>query len=185
MRRAVAVLSVALLASCTAPPPKSVAERTVDDPARGVRYVVPEDWNSYDGEVRSPKGSLLSLRVFDLVEADKTFVANLPDSLFPQLLGWSQWYYIVDGKPTRVETTVDGLPATELTYPVRVRPKDPPSRVTYWVVKRGTRLFVLRGAYPPQGLEHDEPLLRAMVAGWHFLDASPTDAAVPAPAGAP
>jgi hypothetical protein len=158
-----------LVAGCKKPPPKTEAERTVTDTARGVRYVVPEGWNAYEGEVRSPGGSLLTLRVYDLVEADKRFVLGLPDTLVPQLLEWAQFYYRVEGQPVRTETSVAGIPATEFVYPIRVRPKDPPSRVVYWVVVRKTRLFVLRAAFPAATLAADEPVLRKIVEGWAFL----------------
>jgi len=171
-RRALALAAGALLfaAACTAPPEKAETEQTVSDSARGVRYVVPAGWKFSDAEIRSPHGSLLTLRVYDLVEADKKFVAGLPDTLIPQLLEWAQLYYRVEGEPIRTATTVAGLPASELVYPVRVRPKDPPSKVIYWVVIRKTRLFVLRSAFPPSGLATDEPVLRKVVAGWTFLE---------------
>ena len=165
-----AAVSFFLAAACVAPPRKAETEQTVTDSARGVRYVVPAGWRFSDGEIRSPRGSLLTLRVYDLVEADKKFVAGLPDTLIPQLLEWAQLYYRVEGEPIRTATTVAGLPATELVYPVRVRPKDPPSKVIYWVVIRKTRLFVLRSAFPPSGLATDEPVLRKVVAGWTFLE---------------
>lgn len=157
-------------ASCSAPPPKTEAERTVTDHARGVRYVVPEGWKSSDGEVRSGDGSLLTLRVYDLVEAKKSFVAGLPDTLIPQLLEWAKYYYMVEGPPSRSDTSVAGLPATEFDYPVRVRPRDPPSKVIYWVVVRKTRLFVLRAAFPATGLVADEPVMRKIVDGWAFVE---------------
>jgi hypothetical protein len=167
---ALAASSLMLTASCSKPPPKTEAERTVTDPARGVRYVVPEGWRGFEGEVRSPAGSLLTLRVYDLVEADKKFVAGLPDTLVPQLLEWAKWYYYVEGNAVRIETKVAGIPATEITYPIRVRPKDPPSKVIYWVVTRKTRLFVLRAAFPAAGLAAEEPVIRKVVANWNFLD---------------
>lgn len=170
LARSVTATSLLLAVACATPHPKTESERTVSDPARGVRYGVPDGWRSSDGELRSPTtGSLLTLRVYDLVEADRRFVAGLPDTLIPQLLEWAQFYYMVLGEPTRVVTTVAGLPAIELTYPIRVRPKDPPSKVIYWVVKRKTRLFVLRAAFPANGLIADEPLIRKVVDGWVFL----------------
>ena len=171
-RRALALAAGVLLlaAACAAPPRKAETEQTVSDSARGVRYVVPAGWKFSDAEIRSPHGSLLTLRAYDLVEADKKFVAGLPDTLIPQLLEWTQLYYRVEGEPIRTATTVAGLPATELVYPVRVRPKDPPSKVIYWVVIRKTRLFVLRAAFPASGLATDEPVLRKIVAGWTFLE---------------
>ena len=167
---ALALAWVALVSACSPHPPKSEAARTVTDPARGVRYVVPAGWDSWDAEIRSPAGSLLTLRVYDLVEADRQFVAGLPDTLMPQLLEWAKYYFVVDGAPTRIETTVAGAPATELTYQIRVRPEDPPSKVTYWVVRHATRLFVLRAAYPARGLAVDEPTIRKVVDGWMFID---------------
>lgn len=165
-----AVLALTLAAACGAPRPKTESERTVNDAARGVHYVVPEGWTGTEGEVRSPAGSLLTLRVYDLVEADKKFVAGLPDSLIPQLLEWAKYYYYVEGPAVRKDTTVAGLPAIELSYPIRVRPKDPPSKVIYWVVTRKTRLFVLRAAFPAVALASEEPVMRQVVAGWAFLD---------------
>lgn len=170
-----AVVSACVLAACDVGASKSVAERTVNDPVRGVRYVVPQGWKPSDGEMRSRPGSLLSLRVYDLVEADKKFVAGLPDTLVPQLLEWAKYYFIVEGPPVRAETTVAGQPAIELTYPVRVRPRDPASKVTYWVVRHGTRLFVLRAAYASEALAADEAAVREVVAGWEFLPPEPAN----------
>jgi len=167
---ALALASLGVAPACAPPPPKTEAQRNVTDSARGVRYVVPPGWDSWDGEIRSPAGSLLTLRVYDLTEADREFVAGLPDTLMPQLEGWAKYYFVVDGPPTRIETTVASTPATELTYPIRVRPEDPPSKTTYWVVRHGSRLFVLRAAYPPRGLAVDEPAIRKVVDGWVFLE---------------
>lgn len=162
--------SLLVAAACGAPSRNTELERTVSDSARGVRYVVPLGWKPFDGEIRSPGGSLLTLRVYDLVEADKAFVAGLPDTLIPQLLEWAKYYYYVEGQPVRTATSVAGLPATELVYPIRVLPKDPPSKVIYWVVTRKTRLFVLRAAFPASGLAADEPVIRKVVENWAFLE---------------
>ena len=169
VRTIVAISLAVVAAACGTTPSKTEAERTVTDTARGVRYVVPEGWRASDGEARSHDGTLLTLRVYDLVEAKKSFVEGLPDSLIPQLKEWAEFYFKVDGPPSRAETTVAGLPAIELTYPVRVRPKDPPTKVIYWVVKRETRLFVIRAAFPAKGLATDEPVMRKIVEGWAFL----------------
>lgn len=167
---ALAATGLLLAAACAAQPRKAESEQTVTDRARGVRYVVPAGWKFSDAEIRSPRGSLMTLRVYDLVEADKRFVAGLPDTLFPQLLEWAELYYRVEGPPVRTATTIAGLPATELAYPIRVRPKDPPSKVIYWVVIRKTRLFVMRTAYPPDGLAEDESIIRNVLDRWVFFD---------------
>ena len=170
-RVGIAAAATLLVASaCGTPKPKTETERTVVDRARGARYVVPEGWRAYEGEIRSPAGSLLTLRVYDLLEADKRFVAGLPETLVPQLREWAEYYYIMDGAPSRMEARVGGLIAMRLEYPIRVRHRDPPSKVTYWVVTRKTRLFVLRAAYPAVGLAVDEPVMRKVVDGWAFLE---------------
>lgn len=169
-RPLLATALVVVAAACGAYHEKTEAERTVRDVARGVSYVAPPGWSIFEGEIRSPSGSLLTLRVYDLVEAEKKFVAGLPDTLFPQLTDWAKYYFVVEGPPTRVETMVAGLPATELTYPIRIRPQDTLSKVVYWVIKRDTRLFVLRAAFPPKGLPDDEAAVRKVVAGWSFLE---------------
>lgn len=172
MSRVITALAVVglLAASCSGRPNRTEAERTVSDKVRGVRYVCPQGWAPYDGELHSPRGSLLSVRVYDLTDAQRTFVAGLPETLFPQLTDWAKYYFIVDGPPTRAETQVAGAPATELTYPVRVKPNDPQTKVTYWVTRHGARLFVIRAAYPASGLQEDEPAVRAVVAGWSFIE---------------
>lgn len=169
-RAALAAAAALLFAACRGPAPAVDHERIVTDSARGVRFVVPPGWREQDAEIRSPAGSLLTLRVFDLVEADKKFVAGLPDTLLPQLKDWAQLYYIVEGEPTRKATTVDGVAATEFVYPTRVRKTDPPSKVVYWVVVHKTRLFVLRAAFPADALATDEPVLRTIVGRWSFVD---------------
>lgn len=170
IKAATVAVFLLVVGACHALPQKADVEQVETDAARGVRFVVPAGWRSKDAEIRSPAGSLLTLRVFDLVEADKRFVAGLPDTLLPQLQEWAELYYIVLGPPTRVATAVDGVPATEFDYPTRVRKTDPPSKVVYWVVVRKTRLFVLRAAFPAAGLAADEPVLRNIVDRWVFLD---------------
>jgi hypothetical protein len=161
-------LAAALAASCGSPPPKPELPQTVDDATRGIRYVVPPGWQSFDGEIHSPRGSFLSVRVFSLAGAKATFVAGLPDTLLPQLDGEGRYYFVVEGNAARRETTVAGGPATEFTYVVRVRPKDSPSRTIYWVVKREEMLYLLRATFPPAALEQDEPAVRSVVESWRF-----------------
>jgi hypothetical protein len=174
-RAAVALTLIAVAMACGTRTVKSEAERTVSDPARGIRYTIPSGWKDLDAEIRSPDGSLLTVRVYDLVDAEKKFVAGLPDTLIPQLTDWAKYYYIVDSGYTRAVTAVAGLPATEFNYTVRVRASDPPSKVTYWVVRRETRLFVLRAAYAQKALADDEPKMRGIVTTWGFLAEPPAN----------
>jgi hypothetical protein len=162
--RAVLPPAVALFAACGPGGP-----RVVEDPERGCRYVAPAGWAVFDGELRSRSSSLFTLRVFDLREADRGFRDGLPESILPQLEEWARSYYVVEGEPTRVDTTVGGLTALELTYAVRVRASDPPAKLVYWVVRPGERLFVMRAVFPPQAAAGDEPAVRDMLGTWAFV----------------
>jgi len=143
--------------------------KTVDDVERGVRYVVPRGWSAFDGEARSRHGSLFTVRVYELQGADSEFLAGLPDSVAPQLEDWARQYFVVDGPLVRGETTVGGLPAAVLTYPVRIRAADPLSRLRYWVVRKDERLFVLRFASPADAPADDEASLEELLSSLSFL----------------
>lgn len=157
-------------------------ERLVEDKARGCAYVLPPRWQAFDSELRSPQGSLLEVHVYELEGAQKRFVAELPDSLMPKLVEWARVYFIVDGEPARAEATVGGQPATELTYTVRVRPKDPTTKLFYWVVRNETKLYVLRAALSAKAKEQDEPTIRSIVASFRFLGTAQATEPAPAPA---
>jgi hypothetical protein len=172
-----ALASLAVAAACGTAGPL-----TIEDAERGCRYVVPAGWIALDGELRSPQSSLLTLRVFDLADADREFLAGLPESIVPRLEEWARTYYIVDGEPGRAETTVGGIAALELAYSARVRAGDPVTKVLYWVVRPGQRLFVLRAVLPARAIVQDEPALRAMLASWVFLDSAIGSAALRRPA---
>ena len=178
MGRIVLTACLALAAGCASGP------RTVEDPERGCRYVAPAGWMVFDGELRSPSSSLLTLRVFDLREADRAFRDGLPDTILPQLEEWAKSYYVVEGQPQRAEAKLGGLPALELTYAVRIRADDPPAKLVYWVVRPGERLFVLRAVFPPRAVERDEAAVRGMLETWSFLDAA-TGAGAQLPPTAP
>jgi len=157
---------VALAAACASAP------RLVEDPERGCRYLAPAGWMVFDGELRSSDSSLFTIRVFDLREADRGFRDGLPETILPQLEDWAKSYYIVEGEPQRGEATLDGLPALELTYTVRIRSDDPLTKLVYWVVRPGERLFVLRAVFPPRAVERDEVAVRGMLETWSFLDST-------------
>ena len=145
------------------------APREVVDAERGCRYVVPAGWGAFGDELRSPRSSLFSIRVFELLDADRSFREGLPDTILPQLEEWARSYYVVQEAPARAEATVGGLPALELTYAVRVRADDPAAtKLVYWVVEAGHRLFVLRAVVPPPALAEDEPAVRGIVDSWQF-----------------
>ena len=174
-RRVVAPACLVAAAACAQSGPREV----VDD-ERGCRYVVPAGWAAFADELRSPRSSLFSIRVFELLEADPTFRKGLPDTIVPQLEEWARSYYVLGDPPARAETTVGGLSALVLTYAVRVRADDAQTtKLVYWVVEAGHRLFVLRAVLPPAALAEDEPAVGGIVESWQFSDTGSGDAAEP------
>lgn len=158
-----------VLAALAAPGCAPAKPRVVEDTARGCRYEIPPGWTAFDGEIKSKSTSLATIRVFDLEDAERGFLARLPDSIVPQLLDWAKSYYIVEGEPARGAATIAGETALELTYPVRVRPESPPSKLIYWILRHEDRLYVVRATFAPGSLEADEPAIRAWLTSWSFL----------------
>ncbi len=157
------------LAACGGSGLAPAKDRGIEDRERGVRYTLPAGWLRFGKDLRSPNRSLVTLQVHALEGADRKFVAGLPDTLLPQLEGWTKYYYVVDGEPSRSEAVIGGEKALEITWPVRTRQKDPKTRVTYWVVRHGDRLYVLRVAYAPGLAEKDEAEVRSLLASMAFL----------------
>jgi hypothetical protein len=162
------VVVVGSLCGCgtSAPgPPRQLVE-----PERGYRLDVEPGWLLVGDEVRSNHRSLLSVQVNSLEGADHEFIRGLPDSLLPQLEGWSRHYFTELGAPERRTATIAGIEALELTQPVRARPRDAWSHVVYWVVRRNDRLYTFRGAFPASAPAEDEVELRHMIASIVFTD---------------
>lgn len=163
------LMVASLFLGCRSSAPEGAQGKVVEDQERRCRYVIPPGWNAFDGEVRSHSGSLLTIRVYDLEGAAPTFVAELPDSLLPQLEEWARYYYVVGGPPVRAATSLGGAPATEFTYPVSIRPGYPASKLTYRIVRKDQRLFVLRAVLVPNAPAEDETNLTGLLASWSFL----------------
>jgi hypothetical protein len=153
------------------------APRVVEDLARGCRYRVPKGWLELGGELRSPASSLFTIRVLGLEGGEGRFVDGLPESIVPQLEEWARSYYVLGGPPARVEASVGEVPALELSYRIRVRPQDPESKLTYWVVRRDSWLYVLRAVYAGPAIAADERAVREILASWAFLEGGPGSAA--------
>jgi hypothetical protein len=146
--------------------------QVVEDRQRGYSYRVPDGWSRFDNELRSRHATLFESRVYELDGAARDFVAGLPESVVPQLERWAREYFVVDGTPERVAATIGGEPALVLRYPVRVRASDPPGQLTYWVVRHGTRLYVLRAALRPGTPEEDVQAIDRLLETWRFLDST-------------
>jgi len=156
--------------SCSERPVRTVEQRTYVSRDSGYRYVAPAGWEVLRGEVRSPSKSLISIQVASLENADETFLAKLPDSYIPQLEGWTKYYFAADGPPTTREATLGGVAALEVSWPIRIRPADPPGKVVYWVASTAGYLYVIRTVFPAGTFELDEPSVREFLDSWQFTE---------------
>ncbi len=168
-RSAALVLAALALLGCSAPTEK---DRTIEDHERGYRFVLPVGWRMIGYEARSHAGSLLTIDVHSLVDADHEFVSGLPQSIVPQLEAWTLYYFATVGKETSSTTTIGGAPALQVVYPIRIRPQDPPSIAEYWVVRNGYLLYVLRATYPPGLAPAESPAVRQLLSTWTFITAT-------------
>lgn len=164
--------SLAGLAGCGEEPVKPPGQRTYANPESGYRYIAPPLWKVMRGEVRSPRGTLVTIKVLPLVNADDTWLAGLPGSLLPQLEQWARYFFRVVEKPTQKPATIGGLAALEAAYPVKVRPSDPPSQISFWVVRRGENLYLVRAVFPGGSVATDYAGVTELLASWQFFDAS-------------
>lgn len=149
--------------------PQSPEDRKVEFPEFGYRYIAPPGWRLIGEELISDSRSLLTVKSFDLVGAKREFVAGLPGSIVPQLEGWTKYFYIVDGEVVSRDTTLGGIPALEVVYPIRIRKEDPPSRAVYYVATRGEILFVLRIVLPPGKADQEWPAVRNLLDSFEFI----------------
>ena len=177
------LLGALLSPACSSPPPPTSAQRTVNDEGLGIRYTLPEQWTPFLDEIRSPGGTVWELKTKPLEEAEKSFLAGLPRSILPQLVGWTEFFYKRNGEPALTDVVVGGHPALEAVFPVLVRPGDPPTAVAYWAVRHGDTLYVFRAGFPPGREALDLPALRQMMQGLTFLRPEPPPAEPGAPPG--
>ncbi len=168
----VAIAAISL--ACEARYPELPLEmRTIEDDRRGVKYVIAQGWQGYDGGMRAMDGTWISVHVYDLEQAERTFVEGLPESLFPQLDAWSKHDFLVEGDRQESSGTVGPEPATVAAYVIRTRPEDKPGLLRFFVVRREHRLFVIRAVILPWSWEHSAGAIDEILASFEFLAPPP------------
>jgi hypothetical protein len=172
--RAALLASVALtllsMSGCGEPAVPPPADRTYESTLAGYRFIAPPHWKVLRDEVRSPLGTLITVKVLSLEQVDETFVKQLPQSLVPHLVQWTKYFFSVVDKPAVRDTSIGGQPALEVDFPVRIRARDLQEWVSYWVVRRGNILYVLRAAFPPDAKKVDGKGVAALLGSWTFSE---------------
>jgi hypothetical protein len=164
------LLGAVAAVACGERPVKTVEQRSYVSRDSGYRYVAPVGWDVLRGEVRSVNKTLITIQVASLYNADETFLANLPHSFIPQLEGWTKHYFSVSDGPSSRPATLGGVAALEVTWPIRIRPTDPPGRAVYWVASNAGYLYVIRAVFPAGAFELDETGVREFLASWRFTE---------------
>lgn len=177
MTRALAALAaVALLAfGCESEFRELPLEmRTIEDTRRGVRFVIAQGWQGYDRGMRANDGAFISYDVWDLVEAKRSWVDDLPDSLYPQLDEWAVHDFLVEEGSRTVSTgTVGSEEATVVSYGIRTKPEDKPGSLRFYILRKGERLWVVRTVLPPWAWEHSREAIDEILATFEFLPPPP------------
>jgi hypothetical protein len=163
-----AVAALALGSTACGPTVVPPEKRTFSDTQGRFSYVVPPGWVVWMGEARSPKGSLFSVEPVSLEDSAADFVAGLPSSMVPLVKEQTGRFFSVVGNGVQKKTTLGGLGALEVTFPVRIRAADPESQVTFWIARHGMNAFVLRVSYPAGAAAEDRPAIDSILASWKF-----------------
>jgi len=141
----------------------------VEIPESGYRFTVPHPWVTFGEETRSPSGSIFTIEIKSLVDADPTFLAELPDSILPQIEARTRYYFTVVEPMVRSDAAIDGRKAALVVYPVRVRPEDAQQEVRYWIVLEGDALFLLRATLTPPQIDSDRADAQKMIESFRFV----------------
>jgi len=155
-----------------------VEKRTFRDTEGRFTYVVPPNWVVWMGEARSPKGSLFSVEPVSLEDSAPDFIAGLPSSMVPLVKEQTGRFFSVVGNAVQRTTTLGGVGALEVSFPVRIRAIDPESQVTFWIARHGNYVFVLRVSYPAGMAVEDSPAVAGIIVSWKF---SPLPTLAPGP----
>lgn len=150
-----------------------VEMRTIEDAQRGVRFVIAQGWQGYDRGMRANDGAFISYDVWDLTEAKRTWVADLPDSLYPQFDQWAAHDFLVEGEREVSGGKVGSENATVVAYTIRTKPDDKPGLLRFFIVKRDQRLWVIRTVLPPWAWEHSRAAIEETLASFEFLEPPP------------
>jgi hypothetical protein len=161
------------LASCAPdrPKPLSLEQRTIVDEERRLTYVVHPDWLPMSGTMKCVlDGSFVSVHVYSLIGAEAKFVSGLPESLDPQLDAWARHDYRIEKDKEVGGSTVGGLPARELRFETRAWKDDPAGRLTFWVVRNKSYLYVFRASLESDARPETPAAIRSMLDSVRFLE---------------
>jgi hypothetical protein len=150
----------------------------VDNTEYGYHFELPPRWINYGDETRSLSGSVFTVEIVSLTDADPRFLAGLPETIVPQIEARTRYYFAVVNPLVRNPAVVDGRDALAIDFPVRVRPTDRDQEVRYWILREGDSLFLLRATIAAGELAADHKDADAMVASFRFTKEPPPPASI-------
>lgn len=147
--------------------------RTFDSEALGCRFEFASDLAAGPNFVRTKHGAFLTIERHSLFEADKEFVAGLPDVLFSQVL-----IQLTQGYPgltelARRETVLGGRPALHVELRGQAGGSNQWTRLEIDIAATDEWVWVLRAYYPEPSDRADEAALEQVRATMSFLPSRP------------
>jgi hypothetical protein len=168
IRASAAVAAALLAASCAGQ--ATDTRRSYENRELGFAITLPPGWTIFGDEVKSEGGTLVNWQIKSLEGADPAFLAGLPESVVPQLEGWTRHYFGTFRDEGREPGTVGSEPALVVTQSVTVPRQTAPSTVRYWVCRRGQALYMVRAVYPAGREREEDAAVRELLASWRFTE---------------
>ena len=163
-------LALTALLWCCAPPPGTTGNYESKD--LGLAFTLPQDWRMFGDEAHSEGGTLMNWQVKSLEGADPAWLKDLPESVVPQLQGWTRHFFGAYRDEQKETGTVGGEPALIVSHTVNVAKASTPSVVRYWVVRHGDGLYLIRAVYPAGREREEDPGTRELLGTWRFTPPS-------------
>ena len=142
-----------------------------DNPSLGCRFEYPSTLTPGPNFVRADSGSILTIERHSLYQANREFLAGLPDVLFPQVMIQLRENYTEIVESSRTKVTVDGRPGLEVVLRGQPNKRLPPTIITILIFANDEWAYVVR-SYSAEKLDsEDRPQFRRVRETWKFLPA--------------
>lgn len=146
--------------------------RTFDNPELGCRFQYDSELVSGPNFVRAPHGSFLTIERHSLVEAEKSFVAGLPDVLFDQVLIQLNQGYPGIEETARRSLKLGGRPSLHVELRGHAGGSTQWTRIAIDIAANDEWVWVLRAYYPDSGGDKDEAALEQVRTTLSFVPSS-------------
>jgi hypothetical protein len=132
-----------------------IPERAFERPDLGVRFTYPSRLVAGPNFVRARSGAVLTIERHSLFDAEKEFVAALPDSLFPQVQIQLDQVFRELTEVTRRHIQLAGRPALQVELTGKSGNQRASTLILVDIVATDEWVYVLRNTIPGNEVERD------------------------------